>query len=296
MTKQTILVTGSSSGFGRLTVEMLARCGHTVFATMRDVNGRNAKTAARFRDLAMDIPGKLHVVEMDVSNEGSVREAVASAIAMSAGVDVVVNNAGLMAAGFGETFSDDRVRAVFEVNTFGPQRVDRAVLPHMRSRGKGLLIHVSSVFGRLSFPFHGVYAASKHALESLAECYHYELAPFGIESILVEPGGFPTEMFQKMVVGDDLARTASYGPLSEVPEKVYAGYIESMSGPDVPKPQAVADAIRALIEMPAGERPLRTVVDTLLGKYVESINTQVSPVQAEYLAVTGMKDIFNFKG
>ena len=186
---QRIVITGSSSGFGLLTAKSLLTLGYEVVATMRDSTTRNASKAAQLRAFSADTSGELTVVELDVTSDTSVASA-AEQIRELGLVDVLVNNAGVMNIGITEAYSIDEVQAQFEVNTFGPARVAKAFIPQMREQKSGLIINLSSVLGRLNLPFFGVYCASKFALEALFEAYRYELAAFGVDCIIVEPGPY----------------------------------------------------------------------------------------------------------
>src|SRR5258708_8817553 len=186
---QRIVITGSSNGFGLLTAKSLLTLGYEVVATMRDSTTRNASKAAELRGFSADTSGELTVVELDVTSDTSVASA-AEQIRELGLVDVLVNNAGVMNIGITEAYSIDEVKAQFEVNTFGPARVAKAFVPQMREQKSGLIINLSSVLGRLNLPFFRVYCASKFALEALFEAYRYELAAFGVDCIIVEPGPY----------------------------------------------------------------------------------------------------------
>src|SRR6266436_5319261 len=190
--EQTILVTGSTSGFGRLMVETLARRGYRVFAGMRAAAGKNASAAEELRALAQREGLALHSIEIDVTDDASVERAIAAIIETTGRLDVVVNNAGVSYSGPLEAFTLKQVQQQFDTNVFGVLRVSRAALPHMRRQGSGLLLQIGSIAGRLALPFHGLYAATKFALEALTESYRNELAPFGIDAALIEPGTYPT--------------------------------------------------------------------------------------------------------
>jgi NAD(P)-dependent dehydrogenase (short-subunit alcohol dehydrogenase family) len=293
--QQAVLITGSSSGFGRLTAEALARKGHTVFASMRGITSRNAAAASELTHLAQREGLKLHVVELDVGEEASVRAGVARALELGGRIDVVLNNAGVMAAGFDEAYTEEQFRSVFDTNVFGPQRVTREVLPHMRERGSGLVLFVSSGMAQLIFPFAGLYVASKRAMEGLAESYRYQLAPLGIDVAILEPGGYLTEIYSKPVIPADTAHVASYGPLADMPQKFFGEFIEALKAPDAPHPREVADALVSLIEAPVGQRPLRTVVDPRLGQPVQAINDAVSAVQKSAFSALGLQDMLSVK-
>ncbi len=258
--EQTILVTGSTSGFGRLTVETLARQGYRVFAGMRAVAGKNAPAAEELRVLAQREQLALHVIEIDVTDDASVERAIAVIIETTGRLDVVVNNAGVSYSGPLEAFTLEQVRQQFETNVFSVLRVNRAVLPQMRKQGSGLLLQIGSIAGRLAMPYLGLYGATKFAVEGLTESYRYELAPFGIDAAILEPGTFPTTISAKRQVAADAERLALY----QAGLEAFMGrfYAENRSATP-PNPQEVADAIARVIAQPAGERPLRTVVATV---------------------------------
>jgi len=207
---QTILVTGSTSGFGRLMVETLARQGYIVFAGMRAAAGKNAPAAEELRALAQREALALQIVEIDVTDDASVERAIAVIIETTGRLDVVVNNAGVSYSGPLEAFTLEQVRQQFETNVFSVLRVNRAVLPQMRKQGSGLLLQIGSIVGRLGLPFLGLYGATKFALEGLTESYRYELAPFGIDAAIIEPGTFPTTISANRQVAADAERFALY--------------------------------------------------------------------------------------
>jgi NAD(P)-dependent dehydrogenase (short-subunit alcohol dehydrogenase family) len=280
--KQVVLITGSSTGFGRLFTETLARKGHTVFATMRDLGGRNAKNAAEIRTLAEKESLPIHVVEMDVTDDGSVERAVDAAVSKAGRIDVAINNAGYYLAGLEEAVTTEQARRLMDTNFLGPVRVNRAVLPHMRRQRGGVLMHISSAAGRVVVPSAGFYCASKFALEALAEAYSYELASQGIESVIVQPGAYETPVFGNTVVGADEERTSTYGAAKEIPAKVGAA-LSSGAG----NAQEVADEVLRIIETPAGEKQLRYFVSPQ--KYgVDEINAVSKQVQANMLEAFGI--------
>src|SRR5205807_10664368 len=207
---QTMLVTGSTSGFGRLLVEALARQGYHVFAGMRAAAGKNAPAAEELRALAQREQLALHIVEIDVTDDASVERAIAVIIETTGRLDVVVNNAGVSYSGPLEAFTPEQVRQQFETNVFSVLRVNRAVLPQMRKQGSGLLLQIGSIAGRLAMPFLGLYGATKLPLEGLTESYRYELAPFGIDAAILEPGTYPTPIEANHQSAADTGRTALY--------------------------------------------------------------------------------------
>src|SRR6266852_4331166 len=271
---QTILVTGSTSGFGRLTVETLARQGYVVFAGMRAVAGKNASAAEELRALAQREGLALHSIEMDVTDDASVERAIAAIIVTTGRLDVVVNNAGVSYGGPLEAFTPEQVRQQFETNVFSVLRVNRAVLPQMRKQGSGLLLQIGSIVGRLALPFLGLYAATKFALEGLTESYRYELAPFGIDAAIIEPGTYPTPIAAKRQIAADTERTALYQAAIDAFTTPFYAENRSATPPD---PQEVADAVARVIAQPAGERPLHTVVATVAQRQApQAINDAVT--------------------
>ncbi|MCO8273481.1 SDR family oxidoreductase [Actinoplanes sp. TRM 88003] len=259
MSEKVVLVTGASSGFGRLTVEALARRGHHVFAALRDVNGRNTKAAAELAALAADEGLSLQVVELDVTDQISAEEALAVLLKTAGRLDAVVNNAGGIFPGPVEAFTAEEAQRQFDLNVFGALRVARAALPTLREQGHGVLIQVGSVSSRVTIPYSGLYAASKAALGSLTEAWHHELAPFGVEAVIVDAASYPTSIGTNAVLPADSARFSAYG-------EGFGRYVAALTErqtQDPGDPTAVSDAIVALVEAPDGRRPLRTVVAPL---------------------------------
>ena len=288
MNAQAILVTGASSGFGRLTAEALAERGHHVFAGIRHSADRNAEAATMLRDLATSLPGTIEPLDLDVTDDASVRAAVDTVFAGTDRLDAVVNNAGVFTGGPLEAYSIRQIHDIFDVNVYGALRVNRAVLPRLRARRSGLLIHVSSVAARTPFPFSVPYAATKSALETLAEGYRYELAPLGVDSVIVEPGAFPTAIFQKRVRPDDEDRLADCDALAALEAQVLGGLEAFVNSENASDPREVADAIVGLIETPAGRRPLRTVVDSM-GDGIRQFNETATRVQRDALKGAGLE-------
>ena len=251
-----VLVTGASTGFGRLTVEALARRGHQVFAGLRDIRGRNEKAAAELTALAADDGVNLRVVELDVTDQSSADRALDGVIVTAGRLDAVVNNAGLIFPGPLEAFTAEEAQRQFDVNVLGALRVNRAALPQLRRQGSGVLIQVGSLAGRVTIPYSGLYAASKAALASLTEAWHHELAPFGVESVIIDAASYPTNIGANAVMPADQARMGVYG-------ETFGRFVTQLTGPQMEAPadpRAVSDAIVALVEAPDGERPQRTVV------------------------------------
>lgn len=291
-----VLITGAASGFGALIARTLVRNGHTVFATLRDKDGRNAAKAEALVAYARGKSGRLHVLELDVTSDASTEAAMRRTLELEGGLDAVVNNAAIGLAGtYAEAVGMDQFRRVFDVNVAGVQRVTRAALPALRRSG-GLLLNVSSIMGRIVLPYSAVYTATKYALEGLSESYRYELAGVGVDVVILQPGGFFTDFWTRMESPTDPERLEGYGPLADAPGKAYAGIGEVLQGPEGPDPQRVADAALKVLETPRGARPLRVVVDPLMGgKAPEAVNRHGMEVQAEVLASMGMQGLLTLK-
>lgn len=280
--KQVILITGASTGFGRLFAETLARAGHTVFATMRDPQGKNAKNAADLLALASRESLSIFTLECDVTSDASVELAVRSAIAQSGRIDVAINNAGYGIIGLAEAITAQQAQQIMDTNFMGCVRVNRAVLPHMRRHRHGLLMHISSGAGRVVIPAFSLYTASKFAMEALAETYRYELASQGIESVVVEPGAYQTPVFSNIVAAAEPSRGETYGPATQIPAKMSA-LLNGTAG----NPQEVADAVLRIVETPVGQKKLRYRVSQAdLG--VDEINATTDRVQARLLEMFGL--------
>lgn len=266
--QEVVLVTGSSSGFGRLTVETLARQGYRVFAGVRQSHTKNLAVSQELEELAVHEQLALEVVELDVTSDTSVEQAIEHIIQEVGRIDVVVNNAGILATGPLEAYSLKQVEQLFDTNVFSVIRVNRAVLPHMRSQGSGLLIGLSSLLGRQALPFVGLYSATKFAIEGLSEAYWYELAALSIDVVIVEPTAYPTKMLTNTLPAADTHRIGAYTPfLAKLSETMDS----AGQGED---PQQIADTIAMLIATPAGRRPLRTVLAPAGGSRdgIEAIN------------------------
>jgi NAD(P)-dependent dehydrogenase (short-subunit alcohol dehydrogenase family) len=285
-----VIVTGSSSGFGRLTAQTLARQGYTVYATMRAVEDKNAAAAAALHELAAREDLALYALELDVADDASVERAVGQILATAGRIDVVVHNAAVGYVGPLEGFTLEQVRAQFETNVVGILRMNRAVLPPMRRQGAGLLVYVSSGAGRLVMPFLAPYVASKWALEALAEASRYELATFGIDAVIVQPGSYPTGAADKAVSPADTARLSAYGPALDTFNAAFGATLTAGQAGD---PQEVADAIALLIARPAGQRPLRTVVAhvEMERQAPHAINDVTEQVQQGFLTAMGLESL-----
>ena len=287
MEQKIILITGTNSGFGWLTAKSCAAKGHKVYATMRATKGRNAEKAKE-----LNKQPNIEVLEVELTNEKSITDAVTSILNKEGRLDVVINNAGVYATGIAETFTANDLEKVMDVDVIGIWRIIKAALPQMRKQGEGLIVNISSVAGRFSFPFQAVYNTAKFAVEGLTEGLHYEVRPLGVDVVMVQPGAFPTEVWGKIVSGSDAAVIAGYGDLAKVPEQIGAG-VGQMFEAMKPNPQLVADAIINLINTPKGKRPLRTVADPATGGFLETANKQVKEQYDKFLTAFGMQDLLS---
>jgi NAD(P)-dependent dehydrogenase (short-subunit alcohol dehydrogenase family) len=284
-TEAVVLITGASSGFGRLTAETLARKHYQVFATMRGIEGRNASAARELRALASRESLRLTVVELDVTSDDSVERAVATAIGQACCIDVLINNAACGVLGLTESYTTEQARRIFDTNFLGIVRTNRAVLPHMRQKGSGLLLYVSSGAGRIVLPSLGLYTASKFALEAFAETYRYELAAQGIDSVIVQPGAYPTGILGRLEAGADESRMTTYGAVNEIPQK-----IATLVGASKSDPQEIADAILQIIETPEGRREFRYRIGSGAGG-VQAINANCELIQQQLLEAFGISEM-----
>jgi NAD(P)-dependent dehydrogenase (short-subunit alcohol dehydrogenase family) len=198
--------------------------------------------------------------------------------------------------GLQESFTPEDWHRLFEVNLFGVQRVNRAVLPHMREKKSGLLIHVSSLLDRMTIPFCGPYNASKWALEALAENYRTELSSFGVDSCIVEPGGYATNFMASMTKPSDSAREGSYGDMAHAPMQLFENFEKALAANPAQKPQEVADAIADLIDTPAGQRSFRTVVDNMgMGSEIQGYNKHLEQVTTNIYQAFEMDGMLKLK-
>lgn len=285
-----VLITGAGGGFGKLTVMALIRSGHTVLGTMRDIAGKNRAVAAELTGIGA------RIFEMDVTKDASVDSAVAK-IVQDAGVpDVVINNAGVGVLGAQESFTPEDLKRIFDVNVFGVHRVNRALLPHLRERSGGLLVHISSLLGRIAIPYYGPYNASKWALEALAENYRVELSQFGVDVCIVEPGGYPTTFIDHLVRPSDTDRSAALGAFAQGAEGFLTGFEKALEANPAQDPKNVAEAIVKLVETPAGQRPFRTIVDKMgMGDHVQSYNDHLAKLTSGIYQAFGIGHLLQLK-
>src|SRR5215813_728899 len=280
---KTILITGCSSGFGRDTAETLHRAGHIVYASMRGVQGKNREAAEALRKLG------IKTVELDVTDESSVQAGVSEVLSDAGKIDVLVNNAGIASTGVTEAFTAEQAKAIFDTNVIGLLRVTRAVLPSMRQQHDGLIINIGSIFGRVTFPFLGIYGASKFAVEALTDSLRYEVSQLGIEVVAVQPSTYPTNFLASIQTPAGTEVTKSYGAVGRIPDAMFKSLTSTFEGKDAPNPHDVAEAIVKLVAQPKGSLPARTVVGAPFGS--DKANEDVAPVQAKVVEALGLSHL-----
>jgi NAD(P)-dependent dehydrogenase (short-subunit alcohol dehydrogenase family) len=288
-----IVITGASSGFGRLTAHALARAGHTVYASMRETTGRNAAQVAELRQFAQQHAVDLRAIELDVGSEKSVESAAKAIVAEHGRVDVLVHNAGHMVFGPAEAFTPEQLAELYDVNVLGTQRVNRAFLPQLRKQAAGLLVWVSSSSSAGGTPpYLGPYFAAKAAMDALAVIYARELSRWGIETSIVVPGAFTggTNHFAHSGRPADAARAAEYetGPYAGLADQIQKAFA-AIVPPDADA-NSVAEAIAQLVATPFGKRPFRVHIDPSKDGADVSFAV-IDRVRAEMLHRVGMSDL-----
>jgi NAD(P)-dependent dehydrogenase (short-subunit alcohol dehydrogenase family) len=289
-----VLVTGASSGFGAMSVRALADAGHRVYAGIRNTADRNRPAVAEAAQYAQDHGVDLRSIELDISDQASVDAAVAAIIAESGRLDVLVHNAGHMVLGPLEAFTPEQLHEVFDVNAASTQRVNRAVLPHLREQGDGLLVWVGSTSTRGGTPpYLGPYFAAKAAMDSLAVTYAAEVARFGIDTSIVVPGAFTTGTNHFAHSGRP-ADTA----VAEAYEARYAGLSEQVGArlaaitPPDADPAEVAAAIVRVVDIPKGQRPFRVHIDPA-DDGAETVNRVGDLVRTAFYQRIGLDDLLS---
>ena len=293
MRKQVIVITGASSGFGALTARALAKAGHTVYAGIRETQGRNAAQVATAAAFAKENGVDLRTVELDVASNASVEAGIAVVIAEQGRVDIIIHNAGHMSFGPAEAFTPEQFAELYDINVLSTQRVNRAVLPYMRRQGKGLVVWVSSSSTRGGTPpYLSPYFAAKAAMDSLAVSYASELTRWGIETAIIVPGAFTkgTSHFAHSGSPADKTRAAEYdnGPYAGVPDQALKG-LASLEPADADA-ASVATAIVNIVDMPFGTRPFRTHIDPSEDG-AEIVNGVADRVRAELFRRIGLEDL-----
>ena len=290
---QVIVVTGASSGFGLLSAKALAAAGHTVYASMRETEGRNASRVAEIAGYAKDNGVDLRTVELDVTDDASVEAGIARIIADNGRLDVIVHNAGHMSFGPAEAFTPEQFAQLYDINVLSTQRVNRAALPQLRKQGKGLVVWVSSSSTRGGAPpYLSPYFAAKAAMDSLAVSYSTELARWGIETSIIVPGAFTkgTNHFAHSGKPADETRAAEYdnGPYAGVAKQALDG-LAALEPADAGQ---VAKAIATVVDTPFGKRPFRVHIDPSQDG-AEVVNGVADRVRAEMYRRIGLEDLLS---
>ncbi len=293
MSKQIIVISGASSGFGALTARALAKAGHTVYAGIRETGGRNAPQVEAVAAFAKENGVDLRAVELDVASDASVEAGIAEIIAQQGRIDTVIHNAGHMSFGPAEAFTPEQFAELYDINVLSTQRVNRAALPHLRKQGKGLVVWVSSSSTRGGTPpYLSPYFAAKAAMDSLAVSYASELTRWGIETAIIVPGAFTkgTNHFAHSGSPADKARAAEYdnGPYAGVPDQALKG-LASLEPADADA-ASVATAIVEVVDMPFGTRPFRVHIDPSENG-AEIVNGVADRVRAELFRRIGLEDL-----
>jgi len=291
--QQVILVTGASSGFGSMSARALADAGHVVYASMRESAGRNAPQADAARAHAIERGVALLPLELDVQSQDSCDAAIARILTEQGRLDVIVHNAGHMVFGPAEAFTPEQYAQLFDVNVLGTQRVNRAALPHLRERRRGLLLWVGSSSTRGGTPpYLAPYFAAKAAMDALAVSYAGELAPWGIETTILVPGAFTqgTNHFAHAGHPADTAALAAWnaGPTAGLEPRILQG-LARCEPPDA-DPASVARAVAGIVDTPHGRRPLRVHVDPSQDG-AEVVNGVADRIRAEFLRRIGLESL-----
>ncbi|CAM5702243.1 SDR family NAD(P)-dependent oxidoreductase [Streptomyces antimycoticus] len=287
-----VVITGASSGFGALAARALADAGNTVYAGMRETAGRNAPQVQAAADYAKEHGVDLRSIELDVNSGDSVDSAVKQVIEEHGCIDVVIHNAGHMVTGPAEAFTPEQLAQLYDVNVLSTQRVNRAVLPHLRKAGRGLVVWVSSssVKGGTP-PYLGPYFAAKAAMDSLAVSYAGELARWGVETSIVVPGSFTsgTNHFAHSGHPADGAVESEY-------ETKYPGLLQQVSqklatlAPESAEASLVSDEIARIVSLPDGERPYRVHIDPA-NDGSEEVSTVADRIRREFLTRIDLGDL-----
>lgn len=280
LTGKSILITGCSSGFGRLGAEHYARLGAKVFATMRNLpRPEGAELEALAKRDNLDIT----VLEIDITKDDQVMSGVAQALDMTGGkLDVLINNAGMAISGPIEAQDMEATHLLFDTNVYGAHRMARAVLPFMRAAGSGQIFNVSSQLGRVILPGFGQYSPTKFALEAMSEQMAYELAAHNIEVTIIQPGGYPTEIWENQLAPSGALKSRLSDDVIDAYPQMTAGMGTQTGNGGGTDPMDIPRAIARTIAIPAGSRPLRIAVHPER-RPQETINTVSAKTQLSML-------------
>lgn len=281
--KKVVLVTGASSGIGESIVKLLSKNNFQIIASMRDIDGKNRLKAKELKNFSDNID----VEDLDVTDNNSVKTTVNNILEKFNNIDVVINNAGIMNVGLAEGFSINQLEKQMAVNYIGVAGIFKEFLPNMKKRKEGLFITISSIAGRIVFPFLSTYNPSKFAVEALAEIYRYELYQFNIDSIIIEPGPFETNLIKNSPRPQDLESIKDYGNLINAAEETMQHFQQFMKDNPDCNPNLISKIVLKLINTEYGKRPLRTTCGIEYG--VKELNDIVEKYQLEILKKMNME-------
>jgi NAD(P)-dependent dehydrogenase (short-subunit alcohol dehydrogenase family) len=280
---KTILITGTSSGFGKLMALDLAKKGHRVIAAMRNKATKNAGVAQE-----LGVIPDIEVVEMDVTSTESVNAAIEATVKKYGQIDILINNAGITGFGLFEATTIEQMKYIFEVNLWGTVRNILAVLPSMRAHRSGLIINITSGLGLITAPYLGPYNGSKWAIEGITETLRYEAKDFGIETVTLQPGAFPTGISDKPENGADRPEiTEAYGTEALGKIQKFGGIMYGKIDEYKMDPQEIADAITKLVEMESGTRPFYSTVNRVTDNLEQEYADKKTPYNQEWLKRMG---------
>lgn len=282
MEQQVALITGTSSGFGERIARTIAANGIRVYAGMRNTGTSNERIAQALNDLP-----NIHVIELDVTREESIIQAVDRIKAEAGRIDTLVNNAGVYGLGLVEQFTNEEIQQQLAVNFFGPLNTIRQVLPLMRANRSGLIINISSGLGRITMPFNGIYGATKHAMEAVSQALRHELTLVGVDVVVIEPGIFPSTNASASSAhynAKDKTIAAAYGELAVAfPDQMNNQFKQMVDAGYAADPQLVADKVYEVIATSSDARPFRVVVDPMTDGKMEQLNKLNDQMQQNLL-------------
>ena len=275
-----ILITGCSSGFGRLGAEHYARLGAKVFATMRNLP---RPEATELKALAASEKLDITVLEIDITKDGQVQSGVAAAVKAAGGkLDVLINNAGMSIAGPIEAQDMAATQLIFDTNVYGAQRMIRAALPSMRANKSGHIFNVTSQLGRVIIPGFGQYSPTKFALEALSEQLAYEVASHNIDITIIQPGGYPTKIWSNQNAPSGALKARLPADILNAYPEFTAGMGQREAGGGEADPMDIPRAIAGAIAKPQGTRPLRIALHPV-ARPQEAINKVSAQMQIAVL-------------
>ena len=286
-----ILVTGAATGIGNLASRALAVAGHTVYASMRDLEKQDAHASTTLQEYASRFGLDIHVIGLDVTSQESADAGVRTVLERHDGLDVVINNAGHLYVGYTEAFTDHDVTRLMDVNAVGAHRVNRAVLPHFRQRRAGVLMYVGSTIPITTPPFLGPYVASKAAMDALAVVTAYEANAFGIETVIVMPGAITegTEHFPNASRASDQRVARAYAALDHLAASNYEATAAVLQRPAAGA-VGVANEIVRVLALPFGSKPFRVVIDDARAG-VEEVNDLAYAKRAAFVHRLGFSEL-----